>query len=84
MIFEQREETRSRLEEKDQQITELSEQLAKLQGEIDKEKTGQKINNINQHVNQPSSKKPEWDKDGNPKPATKSQKKYCLQNLRLQ
>lgn len=75
MILEQREETRIRLEEKDQQITELSEQLAKLQGEIDKEKTGQKINNINQHVNQPSSKKPEWDKDGNPKPATKSQQK---------
>ena len=40
MILEQREDTRIRLEEKDQQITELSEQLAKLQGEIDKEKAG--------------------------------------------
>ncbi len=75
MILEQREDTRLRLEEKDKQITELSEQLAKLQGEIDKEKAEQKIKDINKHVNQPSSKKPEWDKDGNPKPATKGQKK---------
>ena len=74
MILEQREDTRIQLEEKDRQITELSEQLAKLQGEIDKEKTGQKIKDINQHVNQPTSKKPEWDKDGNPKPVTKGQK----------
>ena len=51
MILKQREETRIRLEEKDQQITELSEQLAKLQGEIDKEKAGQKIKDINKHVN---------------------------------
>ena len=43
MILEQREDTRIRLEEKDKQITTLSEQLAKLQGEIDKEKSGQKI-----------------------------------------
>ena len=75
MILEQREDTRIRLEEKDQQITELSEQLAKLQGETDKEKAEQKIKDINKHANQPTSKKPEWDKDGNPKPATKRQKK---------
>jgi len=75
MILEQREDTRIRLEEKDKQITELSEQLAKLQGEIDKEKAGQKIKDINKHVNQPTSKKPEWDKDGNPMPTTKGQKK---------
>ena len=56
MILEQREDTRIRLEEKDKQITELSEQLAKVQGEIDKEKTGQKIKDINKHVNQPTSK----------------------------
>lgn len=74
MILEQHEETRIRLAEKDQQITELSEQLAKLQGETDKEKAGQKIKEINKHVNQPTSKKPEWDKDGNPKPTTKGQK----------
>ena len=49
MILEQREDTRIQLEEKDQQITELSEQLAKLQGETDKEKTGQKIKDINKH-----------------------------------
>ncbi len=75
MILEQREEMRIELEEKDRQITELSEQLATLQGEIEKEKIGQKINNINRHVNQPTSKKPEWDKDGNPKSVTKRQKK---------
>ena len=75
MILAQREDARLRLAEKDRQITELSEQLATLQGEIDKEKTEQKIKDINKHVNQPTSKKPEWDKDGNPKPATKSQKK---------
>ena len=75
MILEQREDTRIRLEEKDKRITELSEQLAKLQGEIDKEKAGQKVRDINEHVNQPTSKKPEWDKDGNPIPATKGQKK---------
>ena len=75
MILEQREDTRLRLEEKDRQINELHEQLAKLQGETAKEKVEQKIKAINQHVNQPTSKKPEWDKDGNPKPATKRQKK---------
>ena len=75
MILEQREDTRIQLEEKDKQINELSEQLFKLQGEIDKEKAGQKIKDINKHVNQPTSKKPEWDKDGNPKSATKGQKK---------
>jgi hypothetical protein len=40
MILEQRQDTRIRLEVKDQQITELSEQLAKLQGETDKAKAG--------------------------------------------
>jgi len=75
LILEQREDTRSRLEEKDQQITELSEQLAKLQSEIDQETARQTIKAINQHVNQPTSKKPEWDKDGNPMPAPTGQKK---------
>ena len=75
MILEQREDMRIRLEEKDKRITELSEQLAKLQGEIEQEKAGQKIKDINKGVNQPTSKRPEWDKDGNPIPATKGQKK---------
>ena len=75
MILAQREDTRLLLAEKDQQIIELSEQLAQLQGKIDHEKTGQKIKDINQHVNQPTSKKPEWDKDGYPKPTTKGEKK---------
>ncbi len=33
------------------------------------------IKDINKHVNQPTSKKPEWDKDGNLKSTTKGQKK---------
>ena len=49
-------------------ILELNDQLAKLNSENDKEKAGQTIKEINLHVNQPTSKKPEWDKDGNPKP----------------
>lgn len=75
IILEQREETRIGLEEKDKQITGLKRQLANLHGEIDQEKAGQKIKDINQHVNQPTSKKPEWDQDGNPKSAPKGQKK---------
>ncbi|MGK2957445.1 MAG: IS66 family transposase [Acidimicrobiales bacterium] len=75
IILEQREEMRIRLEEKDMQIAELKRQLAKPQGEIDKEKAEQKIKDINKHVNQPTSKKPEWDKDGNPKLATWGEKK---------
>ena len=72
MILEPREETRSRLEEKDKPLTELSAQLAILQGKLDKDQAAQTIKAINQHVNQPTSKKPEWDKDGLPKLATKS------------
>ena len=75
IILEQREDMRIRLEEKDKRITELSEQLAKLQGEIEQEKAGQKIKDINKGVNQPTSKRPEWDKDSNPKPTTKGQNK---------
>ncbi len=75
MILEQREDMLIQLEEKDKRITELNEKLAKLQGEIDKEKADQKVKDINEKVNQPSSKKPEWDKDGNPKPAKKGAKK---------
>ncbi|MCP4935292.1 MAG: hypothetical protein GY927_14090, partial [bacterium] len=75
IILKQREETRIRLEEKDKQISDLKQQLAKLQGETDKEKVDKKIKDINKHVNQPTSKKPEWDKDGYPKSATKGKKK---------
>jgi transposase len=75
MILQQHEDTRNQLAEKDQQITVLKRQLAKLQGETNQEKAGQKIKDINQQVNQPTSKKPEWDKDGNPKPTTKGRKK---------
>jgi len=71
MLLAQREDIRLRLEEKDQRIAELSEQLAKLQAELDQQRAGQTIKDINAHVNQPTSKKPEWDKDGNPKPTAK-------------
>jgi hypothetical protein len=72
MILAQREDTRLRLEAKGRQITEPSEQLAKRQDEIAKEKAGQKVQGISKHVNPPSSKKREWDKDGNLKPAAKA------------
>jgi TolA-binding protein len=78
MILEQREETRIRLEEKDQRITELSEQLAKLQGEIDKEKAEQEIKEINKQVNQPSSKKPE----GRTRTATRSRQQRARRRKR--
>jgi len=54
-----------------QRIAELSEQLAKLQDELDQERVGQTIKDIDTRINQPPSKQPEWDKDGNPKPTTK-------------
>ncbi len=40
MILEQREDMHLQLEEEDKQITELTEQLAKQQGKIDKERDG--------------------------------------------
>lgn len=51
------------LDEKEQQIIELTAQLARLNQQQD----DQKHKVINKTVNEPSSKKPEWDKDGNPK-----------------
>ena len=51
------------LDEKEKRIIELIEQLARLNQQQDE----QKQQAINKTVNQPSSKKPEWDKDGNPK-----------------
>ena len=75
MLLKQWEDARLQLEDKDRRIAELSDELARLKGEIDKEQSKQKIKNINKHVNQPTSKKPEWDKDGNPKPKAKEQKK---------
>ena len=59
------------LDETEQKIIELTEQLTQLKQEQDKQKTQA----INKTVNEPSSKKPEWDKDGNPKPKTKKPKK---------
>jgi len=75
MILDQRETTRIQIKEKDRQIAKLSERLAELKGAADKEKTDQKIKDINKHTNQPTSKRPEWDKDGNPKPQENGKKK---------
>jgi hypothetical protein len=47
MILKQREDTRIRLEEDDQQLAQLREQLAKLQGKLNTHQTGQKIKAIN-------------------------------------
>jgi transposase len=56
------------LSDKDKQIAELTEQLAQQQDE-------QKQKAINKTANEPTSKKPEWDKDGNPKPKKKKPKR---------
>jgi transposase len=64
-----------RLQEKDRRIAELTQQLAQRQGEIEQAKEAQKRKDINRQVNQPTSKKPEWDKDGNPKPKGQKNKK---------
>ncbi len=78
MLYEQWEAeaiTHIQLEEKDKQIAELKEQLIQLQNKIEKEKDEQTIKDINKTANEPSSKKPEWDKDGNPKPKKRRKKK---------
>jgi len=59
------------VEKKTKEIKYLSKQLKKLEQEKDE----QKQKGINKEVNQPSSKKPEWDKDGNLKPKKKSRQK---------
>jgi len=75
MLLKQQEDTRLQLKDKDRQITELSDEIVRLKGEINKAQSKQKIKDINKHVNQPTSKKPKWDKDGNPKPKKKGKKK---------
>lgn len=52
-------------------ILDQRQQLDELKRQQDEEKSQQ----INQQVNQPSSKKPEWDKDGNPTKKKKNKKK---------
>ena len=65
---------KSDLNEKDNKIDELTEQLTKLNEEQEKQKTQA----INKEVNKPSSKKPEWDKDGNPKNGKQRKRKTQL------
>jgi len=71
MILDQREMFCARIDEKEKKINKLTEQLASLSQERDEQKNKE----INRHVNEPSSKKPEWDKDGNPKSKAKKKKK---------
>ncbi len=59
------------LDEQEKKIAELTEQLGRLQ----QEQEAQNTKAINKTVNQPSSKKPEWDKDGNPLPSHQSNQK---------
>ena len=73
--WEAEEIARIQLEEKDKQIAELKEQLIQLKNKSDKEKDEQTIKDINKSANEPTSKKPEWDKDGNPKPKKRCKKK---------
>ena len=49
---------------KEQEIQKLKEELKRNKEESEL----QRIKDVNATTNQPSSKKPEWDKDGNPKP----------------
>ena len=63
IIFNLRERLHAQADGKEKRIVQLTEQLASL----NQEREEQKNNEINRHVNEPSSKKPEWDKDGNPK-----------------
>jgi hypothetical protein len=60
IILDQRKLFNVQLDEKEKRINELTEQLDKLKQERDE----QKHKEINRHVNEPSSKKPVWDKDG--------------------
>ena len=66
VILDQRDALTAQIEEKDKKISELIEQIDKFKQGLDEQKNKE----INKNVNQPSSKKPEWDKDGNPKPKT--------------
>jgi transposase len=71
IILELREMLYARNDEKEKRIVELTEQLASFNRERDEQKNKE----INRHVNEPSSKKPEWDKDGNPKKKKTRKKK---------
>lgn len=56
-------EKQQQLHDKENRILELTEQL----GRINQQQDEQKHKAINKTVHEPTSKKPEWDKDGNPK-----------------
>lgn len=78
VVLEQRKTFHCQLDEKEKQIVELKEQLFKLT----QEREAGKHKDINKHVNEPSSKKPEWNKDGNPKPKSTKRKKMKKRSKR--
>lgn len=77
IFFQLRNALLSEIEEKTREIENLTKQLSQLEQEKDK----QKEKAINKEVNQPSSKKPEWDKDGYPRikknPQRRKKRKGC-------
>ena len=73
-VFKQNEEMIKKDQEiikKDREIQELKEELNQLKKDVE----SKGIQEVNKLANEPSSKKPEWDKDGNPKKKGKKQKK---------
>lgn len=69
-LIEMVRELRKTLTGKDKKISELTEQL----NQLNQEREEQKKKEINRKTNEPSSKKPEWDKDGIPIPKVKKPK----------
>lgn len=59
------------IKEKDEEIRRLTEKVKNLEEKRDSKKQKE----VNKTSNQPSSKKPEWDKDGNPKKKPKKNRK---------
>jgi peptidoglycan hydrolase CwlO-like protein len=59
------------IKEKDEEIRRLTEKVKNLEKKQDTKKQKE----VNKTSNQPSSKKPEWDKDGNPKKKPKKNRK---------
>ena len=62
------------IERKNKEIERKNKEIEKLKEKNKQDENNQKIKEANNSVNRPSSKKPEWDKDGNPKPKRKRPK----------
>ena len=60
---------------KDQEITKKKQEIKRLKDKLKETEDNQKTKEANKKVNQPSSKQPEWDKDGNPSSGKPKKKK---------